>query len=85
MALDLEERGYEYAGVVAARYQGFTASEWVTNYETETGNRYRVIATRFTGENVEFLCRTRYPTYRAAYTGFTPYTFVVKHTVTDFT
>lgn len=81
----LSGAGYEYAGAVAARYPGFTASEWVTNYETETGERYRVIATRFTGDNVEFLCRTRYPRYRAAYDGFTPYTFVVQHRVKDFT
>lgn len=39
--LDLEERGYEYAGDIAARYPGFTASKWVTNYETEAGARYR--------------------------------------------
>lgn len=81
----LSGRGYGYAGAVAARYPGFTASEWVTNYETEDGNRYRVIATRFTGENVEFLCRTRYPRYRAAYTEFTPRLFVVQHGVKDFT
>lgn len=85
MALDLEERGYEYAGAVAARYPGFTASEWVTNYETEAGARYRVIATRFTGGKVEFLCRARYPRYRAAYDGFTPRIFVVQHGVKDFT
>lgn len=85
MALDLEERGYEYTGVIAARYPGFTASEWVTTYEAETGERYRVIATKFSGDSVEFLCRTRYPRYRAAYDGFTPYTFVVQHGVKDFT
>lgn len=83
--LDLEERGYEYAGVVAAKYPGFTASKWVNWYETETGARYRVIATKFTGDTVEMLCRTLYPRYRAAYTGFAPYTFVVQHAVTDFT
>ena len=65
MPLDLEDKGYEYGGDMAARYPGFTASEWVTNYETQGGARYRVIATRFTGEKVEFLCRTRYPRYRA--------------------
>ena len=81
----LSDTGYEYTGAVAARYPGFTASEWVTNYETMTGERYRVIATRFTGENVQFLCRTRYPRYRAAYTGFTPRVFVVQHGVKDFT
>lgn len=80
----LSERDYEYAGDIAARYPGFTASKWVINYETQNGNRYRVIATRFTGENVEFLCRTRYPRYQAAYDGFTPYTFVVTHGVKDF-
>ena len=85
MALDLEDKGYEYTGAVAARYPGFTASEWVTNYETEAGAQYRVIATRFTGENVEFLCRTRYPRYRAAYDGFTPYTFVARHNRRNFT
>lgn len=69
----LSGAGYEYAGAVAVRYPGFTASEWVTNYETETG------------DNVEFLCRTRYPRYRTAYDGFTPYTFVVQHGVKDFT
>lgn len=81
----LSGAGYEYAGAVAVRYPGFTASGWVTNYETEAGERYRVIATRFTGDNVEFLCRTRYPRYRTAYDGFTPYTFVVQHGVKDFT
>lgn len=81
----LEDKGYEYTGVVAARYPGFTASEWGTNYETEAGARYRVIATKFTRGMVEMLCRTRYPRYRAAYTGFTPYTFVVQHGVKDFT
>lgn len=85
MLLDLEERGYEYGGTIAASYPGFTASKWVTNYETETGARYRVIATKFTSENVELLCRTRYPRYRAAYDGFTPYTFAVQHDVKDFT
>lgn len=81
----LSGAGYEYAGAVAARYPGFTASKWVTNYETEAGARYQVIATRFAGEKVEFLCRTRYPRYRAAYNGFTPRVFVVKHGVKDFT
>lgn len=85
MALDLEERGYEYAGAVAARYPGFTASEWVPSYETETGERYRVIATKFTGDVVEMLCRTRYPRYRAAYDGFTPRVFVVRANRRDFT
>lgn len=83
--LGLEERGYEYAGAVAARYPGFTASEWVTNYETKDGRRYRVIATRFTRDTVEFLCCTRYPRYRAAYNGFTTRVFVVEHGVKDFT
>ncbi|WP_296548586.1 hypothetical protein, partial [Rothia sp. (in: high G+C Gram-positive bacteria)] len=78
MPLDLEDKGYGYGGDMAAHYPGFTASGGVTNYETEDGNRYRVIATRFTGENVEFLCRTRYPRYRAAYDGFTPRVFVVR-------
>lgn len=82
---DLTERGYEYGGDIAARYPGFTASKWVINYETEPGNRYRVIATKFTGDNVEFLCRTRYPSYRAAYTGFTPYTFIARNDRRDFT
>lgn len=85
MPLDLEECGYEYGGAVATKYPGFTASKWVTNYETEAGARYRVIATKFTGENVELLCRTRYPRYRAAYDGFTPYIFAVQHGVKDFT
>lgn len=85
MALGLEERGYEYAGAVAARYPGFTASEWATSYETEAGARYRVIATKFTGENVDFLCRTRYPRYRAAYDGYTPHTFVVRANRKNFT
>lgn len=85
MLLDLEERGYEYGGTIAASYPGFTASKWVTTYETETGERYRVIATKFSGDMVEMLCRTRYPRYRAAYTGFTPYVFVVQHGVKDFT
>lgn len=83
--MELEDKGYEYAGAVAARYPGFTASEWVTNYETKGGARYRVIATRFTGENVEFLCRTRYPRYRAAYDGFTPHVFVVRANRHNFT
>lgn len=78
MRLDLEERGYEYGGAVATKYPGFTASKWVTNYETETGERYRVIATKFTGDMVEMLCRTRYPRYRAAYTDFTPRVFVAR-------
>lgn len=82
---DLTERGYEYGGDIAARYPGFTASKWATSYETETGARYRVIATRFTGDMVEMLCRTRYPRYQAAYDGYTPYTFVVQHGVKDFT
>lgn len=85
MALDLEERGYEYAGAVAARYPGFTASKWATNYETKGGARYRVIATRFTGDMVQMLCRTRYPRYRAAYTGFIPHTFVVRANRKNFT
>ncbi len=85
MPLDLEECGYEYAGDIAARYPGFTASEWVTSYETETGARYRVIATKFTGDMVEMLCRTQYPRYRAAYDGFTPYTFVVSANRKNFT
>lgn len=85
MALDLEERGYEYGGDIAARYTGFTASEWVTNYETEYGERYRVIATKFTGDMVEMLCRTRYPRYRTTYDGFTPHTFVVRANRRDFT
>lgn len=83
--LDLEDKGYEYAGAVAARYPGFTASEWVTSYETETGERYRVIATKFTGDMVEMLCRTRYPRYRVAYAGFTPRVFVVRANRRDFT
>lgn len=83
--LDLTEHGYGYDGDIAARYPGFTASKWVTSYETETGARYRVIATKFTGDTVEMLCRTPYPRYRAAYNGFTPYTFVVQHGVKDFT
>lgn len=45
MPLDLEDKGYEYGGDMAARY----------------------------------------PRYRAAYDGFTPYTFVVQHGVKDFT
>lgn len=83
--LDLEERGYEYAGAAAARYPGFTASEWVTSYETETGALYSVIATKFSGDIVEMLCRTRYPRYRAAYDGFTPHTFVVRANRKNFT
>ena len=83
--LDIEERGYEYAGAVATRYPGFTASEWVTSYETETGARYRVIATKFTGEHVEMLCRTLYPRYMAAYDGFTPRVFVVRANRRNFT
>lgn len=85
MPLDLEERGYEYGGAVATKYLGFTASEWVTTYETEGGARYRVIATKFTGDMVEMLCRTRYPRYRTAYTGFTPRVFVVRAYRRDFT
>lgn len=84
IVLDLEERGYEYGGAAATKYPGFTASEWVTTYETETGERYRVIATKFSGDMVEMLCRTRYPRYRAAYDGFTPCIFAVQHAVTDF-
>lgn len=83
--LDLTERGYEYGGDMAARYPGFTASEWVTNYEAETGARYRVIATKFTGDTVEMLCRTRYPRYRAAYDGYTPRVFVVQANRRNFT
>lgn len=83
--LDLEDKGYEYAGAVAASYPGFTASEWATSYETETGARYRIIATKFTGDVVEMLCRTRYPRYRAAYDGFTPRVFVVRANRRDFT
>lgn len=85
MALGLEERGYEYAGDIAARYTGFTASKWVTSYETEAGARYRVIATKFTGDIVEMLCRTRYPRYRAAYDGFNPHVFVVRANRYSFT
>lgn len=85
MALDLEERGYEYGGDIAARSPGFTASEWVTSYETETGDRYRVIATKFSGDMVEMLCRARYPRYRAAYDGFTPHVFVVQANRRNFT
>lgn len=85
MPLDLEERGYEYAGDMATRYPGFTASKWVTSYETEPGARYRVIATKFTGDVVEMLCRTLYPRYRAAYTGFTPYTFIERANRRNFT
>lgn len=85
LMLDLEERGYEYGGDIAARYPGFTASKWVTSYETETGARYRVIATRFTGDTVEMLCRTPYPRYRAAYGGFTPRVFVVRANRRNFT
>lgn len=83
--LDLTERGYEYGGDMAARYPGFTASKWATSYETETGARYRIIATKFTGDVVEMLCRTRYPRYRAAYDGFTPRVFVVRANRRDFT
>nr|DAE77548.1 MAG TPA: hypothetical protein [Caudoviricetes sp.] len=83
--LDLEERGYEYGGDIAARYPGFAASKWVTSYETETGARYRVIAAKFTGNTVEMLCRTQYPRYRAAYDGFTPCVFVVRANRRDFT
>ena len=85
MALDLEERGYEYAGAVATKYPGFTASKWATNYETKGGARYRVIATKFTGDMVQMLCRTRYPRYIAAYDGFTPHTFVVRANRKNFT
>ena len=85
MALDLEERGYEYGGDIAARYPGFTASKWATSYETETGARYRVIATKFTGDMVEMLCRTRYPRYRTTYDGFTPRVFVVRANRRNFT
>lgn len=85
MVLDLEERGYEYAGAVATKYPGFTASKWATTYETETGERYRVIATKFSGDIVEILCRTRYPRYRAAYAGFTPRVFVVQANRRNFT
>lgn len=79
------DSGYAYTGDIAARYPGFTASKWVTSYETETGGRYRVIATKFTGDMVEMLCRTRYPRYRAAYDGFTPRVFVVRANRRDFT
>lgn len=79
------DNGYAYDGDIAARHPGFTASEWVTTYETETGERYRVIATKFSGDMVEMLCRTRYPRYRAAYAGFTPHTFVVRANRRDFT
>lgn len=85
MPLDLEERGYEYGGAVATKYPGFTASKWATNYETKGGARYRVIATKFTGDMVQMLCRTRYPRYRAAYAGFTPRVFVVRANRRDFT
>lgn len=85
MPLDLEERGYEYGVDIAARYPGFTASKWVTSYETETGARYRVIATKFTGDMVEMLCCTRYPRYRTAYDGFTPRVFVVRANRYNFT
>lgn len=83
--LDLTEHGYAYGGDIAARYPGFTASKWVTNYETGDGKRYRVIAAKFTGEMVELLCRTQYPRYRAAYGGFTPHTFVVRANRKNFT
>lgn len=79
------DNGYAYTGDIAARYPGFTASKWVTSYETETGERYRVIATKFTGDMVEMLCRTRYPRYRTVYDGFTPYIFVVRANRRDFT
>lgn len=82
---DLAECGYKYGGDTAARYPGFTASKWVNWYETETGARYRVIATKFTGDMVQMLCRTRYPRYRAAYDGFTPRVFVVRANRLDFT
>lgn len=85
MMRDLAEHGYEYDGDIAARYPGFTASKWVTNYETETGARYRAIATKFTGDMVEMLCRTRYPRYRAAYDGYTPRVFVVRANRQNFT
>ena len=85
MALDLEDKGYEYAGAVAARYPGFTASKWVTSYETKAGARYRVIATKFTGDMVEMLCRTRYPRYIVAYDGFTPRVSVVRANRRNFT
>lgn len=85
MRLDLEERGYEYAGAVATKYPGFTASKWLTTYETEAGARYRVIATKFTSDMVEMLCRTRYPRYRTAYDGFTPRVFVVRANRRNFT
>ncbi|WP_455112788.1 hypothetical protein [Rothia mucilaginosa] len=83
--LDTDSHGYEYAGAVAARYPGFTASKWTMEYETETGARYRVIATKFTGDMVEMLCRTRYPRYRAAYDGYTPRVFVVRANRYNFT
>ena len=79
------DSGYAYTGDIAARYPGFTASKWVTSYETETGTRYRVIATKFTGDTVEMLCRTRYPRYRTAYDGFTPRVFVVRANRHNFT
>lgn len=85
MPLDLEEHGYEYGGDIAARYPGFTASKWATNYETKGGARYRVIATKFSGDMVEMLCRTRHPRYRVAYAGFTPHTFVVRANRRNFT
>lgn len=83
--LDTDSHGYEYAGAVAARYPGFTASRWTMEYETETGTRYRVIATKFTGDVVEMLCRTLYPRYRAAYNLFTPYTFIARANRRNFT
>lgn len=83
--LDDSGDGYAYGGGIAARYPGFTASKWVTTYETETGERYRVIATKFSGDMVEMLCRTRYPRYRAAYAGFTPRVFVVRANRRNFT
>lgn len=47
--------------------------------------RDRVIATKFTGNTVEMLCRTQSPRYRAAYGGYTPYTFIARHDRRDFT
>nr|DAV95894.1 MAG TPA: hypothetical protein [Caudoviricetes sp.] len=82
---ELAEQGYAYGGDIAAQYPGFTASEWATSYETETGARYRVIATKFTGDMVEMLCRTRYPRYQAAYDGYTPRVFVVRTNRYNFT
>ena len=85
MVPDLEERGYEYTGAAATKHPGFTASKWATSYETETGARYRVIATKFSGDIVEMLCRTLYPRYMAAYDGFTPRVFVVRANRRNFT